>query len=229
MYINFPIRILFAAGNNKQVILASPSLTSSEVVKKTVVGPASSIMIGKKFDGSPTLKGPKEETGAVKILNQSQNSPSSNLHAVNIPGKGVQIVRILNTGVNTASSTLTSLTTTTSQILQKPQNHIVTKISSLPTSGIGETKLLLKNKDGQTVTVLQKSPMTAIKKPTFVTSQEKTTDIIKTEVVKRSAITTVNANSDEPAQKKTKYITLTSAQINQIQGEITEIILKKLK
>lgn len=182
-------------------------------------------MIGMK-DGSPTMKLEKEgsstsESSVLKIVSQPTQSQTPNIHAINIPGKGVKFVKILNSASSSSHSTV--LTTSTSQIQQKTQ-QITTKLTPIASTS-KPSQLFIKNKDGKTVTVVpQKTIQTAA--PT-VTKTAETTPEIKTETVKKHALEITGKSPDEPPQKKTKFITLTSAQINQIQGEIiiSEILI----
>lgn len=97
-------------------------------MSNVVVAPASAITIGKKPDGQATMiKMQKPETNVVRVMSAPQTTP--NYHKVNIPGKGVQVVRLLNsqapgTSQPVASSTpkqLTRLVTPQSQQQQMQQ------------------------------------------------------------------------------------------------------------
>jgi hypothetical protein len=191
--------IVKSGGVNQQIVLSTPSSSQPQKpeMKQSIVAPASSIMI--------CSKGIQQTQPATN----SQATTSSNYHAVNIPGKGVQIVRIVS-----------PKTTVTSQTVP-----VVTKLTTIPSAGEVPkgNQVLIKGKDGQTLTVLQSS--SSLKPPvktygeTAVAKQPEVKEI-KVEMVKKSPITTttIQQKSDEPPAKKTKYITLTPAQINQIQG-----------
>lgn len=95
---------------------------------------------------------------------------------------------------------------------QKTTTQIVaTKVAATPSIGNSYGKqLLIKNKDGQTMTVLQQKSSTITPRPE-----------VKFETIKKPLVASVAASSssDEPPTKKIKCITLSTAQINQIQGE----------
>lgn len=191
-------KFIVKSGVNQQIVLTTPSSIQPQPqkeIKQSIVAPASSIMICSK---------------GIQQAPASIPTTSSNYHAVNIPGKGMQIVRIVS-----PKTTVASQPTVVKPSAAPP---VVTKLTTIPSAGDVPkgNQVLIKSKDGQTLTVLQSS---SVKNPirTYGDVKQEVKDV-KMEVVKKHPIITSTAKAEEPPAKKTKYITLTPAQINQIQG-----------
>ena len=111
-------------GNGNQQLL-----NKSDKIQ-TMIGPASAITIGKKSDGASTMvKIQKPETNMVKIVNSPQTT-STNFHKVNIPGKGMQVVRLLNSQAPGTSQQSSPARTVTRMVTPQSQQHQIQQRTS---------------------------------------------------------------------------------------------------
>ena len=179
--------------------MTTQGVKTEKINQSSVVGSASSITIGKKADGS------------IKMLTPTK-SPNTNLHTVNIPGKGMQIVRLLNPGAST--STATTVVSPKVETVQQP-------------------RVIVQSRGGQTLTVLspgQRQQQQQIQRPSTSTGAPRILNQSmgnfqpKLELNGQRPVQIIKKTISSPTEgtpppaKKTKFITLTTSQISQIQG-----------
>ncbi|CAO1422431.1 unnamed protein product [Diamesa serratosioi] len=190
------------ANTNNQVVMTSQAVKTEKINHSSVIGSASSITLGKRPDGT------------IKMLSPTK-STNTNLHTVNIPGKGMQIVRLLNPGASTSATTT---------------------IVSPKMESVQQPRVIVQSRGGQTLTVLspgqrqqQQQQQQQIQRPSTSTgaprilNQSMGNFQTKTEpngqrpvqIIKKTISSPIEGT---PPAKKTKFITLTTSQISQIQG-----------
>ncbi|CAO1427509.1 unnamed protein product [Diamesa hyperborea] len=203
-----PLKVVGQRGNIIQIKKpaiqnsSDESPVSPQPVKRIFVkGSASSITIGKKPDGS------------IKMLSPTK-APNTNLHTVNIPGKGMQIVRLLNPGAS--SSSATTIVSPKAETVQQP-------------------RVIVQSRGGQTLTVLspgqrQQQQQQQIQRPSTSTGAPRILNQslgnfqTKSELNGQRPVQIIKKTISSPTEgtpppnKKTKFITLTTSQISQIQG-----------
>lgn len=180
--------------------MSNQAVKTEKINQSSVIGSASSITIGKKSDGT------------IKMLSPTK-STNTNLHTVNIPGKGMQIVRLLNPGAST--STATTIVSPKVETVQQP-------------------RVIVQSRGGQTLTVLSpgqrqqqqqqiQRPSTSTGAPRILNqslgsfqSKSELNGQRPVQIIKKTISSPTEATP--PPAKKTKFITLTSSQISQIQG-----------
>ena len=178
-------------------MMTSQAVKTEKINQSSVIGSASSISIGKRPDGS------------IKLLSPTKTQ-NTNLHTVNIPGKGMQIVRLLNPGVS--RSTTTTIVTPKLEPVQQP-------------------RVIVQSRGGQTLTVLSpgerqqqqiQRPSTSTSAPRILNqsmgnlqSKIEPNGQRPVQIIKKTLPLPIEG---PPPAKKTKFITLTTSQISQIQG-----------
>ena len=183
--------------------MTTPAVKTEKINQSSVIGSASSITIGKKADGS------------IKLLSPTK-APNTNLHTVNIPGKGMQIVRLLNPGASSSSAT--------------------TIVSPKAAETVQQPRVIVQSRGGQTLTVLspgqrqQQQHQQQIQRPSTSTgaprilNQSMGNFQSKSELNGQRPVQIIKKTISSPTEgtppptKKTKFITLTTSQISQIQG-----------